>query len=312
MEKIAFLFPGQGSQMVGMGQDLFQEYDFVREIFDAADDIAGAHISRYCFKGPMETLTETVNLQPAVTAVNLACLTAIQRAGIACDFSAGHSLGEYSALTAAQVVSMADSLRLVFRRGELMHREALKNKGAMSAVIGLDIDAVNALVEAGQDAGVVSVANHNSAKQIVITGAPEAVAAVSAEAKARGARAIPLKVSGAWHSDLIKGAEDEFSAFLDSIPFASPVHPVIHNVTADRCDDAETIRQIMARQLCSPVRWYDTVCRLCDEKVTVFVEVGPGKVLAGLLKKIVPTDYEHRIFNVNNMKTVETLISALS
>ncbi|GAB6906104.1 Malonyl CoA-acyl carrier protein transacylase [Desulfosarcina cetonica] len=312
MKKIAFLFPGQGSQAVGMGKDLFQEYDVVREIFDAADDIAGTHISKYCFNGPMETLTETVNLQPAVTAVNLACLTAIQRAGIDCAFSAGHSLGEYSALKAANVLSMADTLRLVFRRGELMHREATRFKGAMSAVVGLDIEAVNQLVEENPTSGVVSVANHNSAEQIVITGSPEAVAAVSAAAKSKGARAIPLKVSGAWHSDLIKGAEAEFGAFLMTIPFASPTHPVIHNVTADSCSDADAIRQLMARQLCSPVRWYDTVCRLVEEAVTVFVEVGPGKVLAGLLKKIVPADYACQVYNVSNLKSLETLSKALA
>jgi [acyl-carrier-protein] S-malonyltransferase len=312
LKKIAFLFPGQGSQKVGMGQDLFQEYDFVREIFDAADEIAGAHISQYCFKGPMETLTQTVNLQPAVTAVNLACLEAIQRTGITCTFSAGHSLGEYSALTSAKVVAMADTLRLVCKRGQLMHRESLKFKGAMSAVVGLDIEAVDALVQAGRRTGVVSVANHNSEQQIVITGAPEAVKAVSQAAKSRGARAIPLKVSGAWHSDLIKGAEEEFMAYLDSIPFASPVNTVIHNVTADSCDDGEAIQRMMSRQLCSPVRWYDTIHRMISEEVNVFVEVGPGSVLTGLLKKIVPEDNDHTVFSVGNMKMLESLVSALS
>lgn len=295
-----------------MGQDLFQEYDFVREIFDAADDIAGAHISQYCFKGPMETLTETVNLQPAVTAVNLACLAAIQHAGISCCFSAGHSLGEYSALTSAGVVSMADTLRLVFRRGQLMHREALKHKGAMSAIVGLDIAAVDALVKTGRQTGVVSVANHNAAQQIVITGAPEAVAAVSQAAKSEGGRAIPLKVSGAWHSDLIRGAEAEFIDFLDTFRFDSPVNTVIHNVTADRCEDAKSIRRLIALQLCSPVKWYDTVRRLVAEQVNVFVEVGPGKVLKGLLKKIVPVDHAQPVFNVNNLKTLDALVSELA
>lgn len=312
MKTIAFLFPGQGSQSVGMGQDLFQEYDFVREIFDAVDDIAGAHISRICFKGPMETLTETVNLQPAVTAVNLACLAAIERAGIQCHFSAGHSLGEYGALKSAGVVSMADTLRLVLKRGQLMHRESQQHKGAMSAIVGMDIDAVNELVQADQSPGTVSVANHNSKEQIVITGSPEAVSAISQAAKSSGARAIPLKVSGAWHSKLIKEAEEEFAAFLETIDFSSPTHRVIHNVTADSCQKAPEIRQLMARQLCSPVRWYDTVCRLMAENVDTFIEVGPGRVLAGLLKKIVPPEYDHRIYNVGNVKTLDALVSEVS
>lgn len=312
MRRIAFLFPGQGSQTIGMGKDLFDEYDFVREIFEAADDIAGAHISRYCFTGPMETLTETVNLQPAVSAVNLACLAAVERAGIACSVSAGHSLGEYSALAAAKVVSMADTLRLVFKRGELMHRESLKHRGAMSAIVGLDIQAVNTLVGAGQKMGVVSVANHNSERQIVVTGAPEAVASVSSAAQSKGARAIPLKVSGAWHSELIKGAEAEFASYLETFTFASPTSAVIHNVTADRCDEGKAIRRLLALQLCSPVRWYDTIRRLVSEGVEVFVEVGPGKVLTGLLKKIVPADYAHAVFTVGNLKALEDLASKLN
>ena len=295
-----------------MGLDLFQEYDAVREIFDAADEIAGAAISRCCFEGPMDTLTATVNLQPAVTAVNLACLTAIHRAGITCGYSAGHSLGEFSALHAADVVSMADTLRLVFQRGTLMHRESLKHKGAMSAIIGLDIAAVDELVAAGRSSGVVSVANHNAAEQIVITGAPEAVAAVADAAKIRGARAIPLKVSGAWHSELIKGAEAPFADVLESVAFEAPTHTVIHNVTADSCADGPAIRMLMARQLCSPVRWFDTIRQLLTHEVDVFVEVGPGRVLTGLLKKIVPADYDHSAYTVSDMKTLEGLVAGLA
>jgi [acyl-carrier-protein] S-malonyltransferase len=156
------------------------------------------------------------------------------------------------------------------------------------------------------------VANHNAEAQIVVTGAPEAVAAVSQAAKSQGAKAIPLKVSGAWHSDLIKGAEEEFIAYLNTVSFHSPANTVIHNVTADRCGDGQAIQRLMAMQLCSPVRWYDSIRRLVSEKVEVFVEVGPGRVLTGLLKKIVPQEYEHRVFGVSNMKTLDTLISELS
>jgi [acyl-carrier-protein] S-malonyltransferase len=312
MKRIAFLFPGQGSQSVGMGADLYQEYDFVREIFDAADEISRAHISNYCFQGPMETLTATVNLQPAITAANLAFLSAIQRAGIGCTFSAGHSLGEYSALASAEVVSFADTLRLVFKRGELMHRESLKHKGAMSAIIGLDIEAVESIVNASQEKGVVSVANHNADQQIVITGSPEGVAAASQDAKSQGARAIPLKVSGAWHSDLIKGAETEFNDFLKTFKFASPANTVIHNVTADHCGEGKAIQRLMGLQLCHPVRWCGTIRRLVEEKVDTFVEVGPGKVLAGLLKKNIPADHEYAIYNVNSLKTLDRLVSQLA
>jgi [acyl-carrier-protein] S-malonyltransferase len=188
----------------------------------------------------------------------------------------------------------------------------LKHKGAMSAIIGLDIASVDALVTAGRKKGPVSVANHNTEQQIVVTGAPDAVGAVSEAAKAKGARALPLKVSGAWHSDLIKGAEDEFVDYLNRFQFTSPRSIVIHNVTADRCDDGSGIQRLMALQLCNPVRWYDTIRRLLDENVNRFVEVGPGKVLAGLLKKIVPADREIAISAVSDMKTLDSLVSEMA
>ena len=308
MRKTAFLFPGQGSQSVGMGAEFYQEYDVVREIFDMAEETVKMHLSNLCFKGPMEDLTQTVNLQPAVTAVNLACLAVLKKEGVTYDFCAGHSLGEYSALNAAQVVSAEDTIRLVNARGRLMHRESLKNKGAMHAIVGLPIAEVAALVADVQPQGIVSVANHNSELQIVITGSPESVEQVSALASQKGAKAIALKVSGAWHSELIKGAEEEFNTLLSKINFHAPVKTLVLNVTGKMATDADEIKAGMQRQLCSPVKWYDAMNTLIRQKMDTFVEVGPGRVLAGLLKKSIPSDYPAKIYHVSNMKQLEKFL----
>jgi len=293
-----------------MGQDLAQNDDSARQIFTIADRVSNLPIARLCFEGPMPELTQTVNLQPAVTAVNLAFLAALQNANIQPQVCAGHSLGEYSALCAAGVVSVEDCLRLVFKRGELMHREAVRHKGAMSAIVGLTIEKVCALVDQCAQTGIVSVANHNSAEQIVITGSPEAVAAASEAAAAQGAKAIALKVSGAWHSDLIKGAESDFKTFLESIEFNRPQCDVVHNVTAALEPDPQQIRALMARQLCSPVRWYDTMLKMIENQTDVYVEIGPGRVLTGLLKKTLPAGSAARVYNIYDLKTLDAFLQA--
>jgi [acyl-carrier-protein] S-malonyltransferase len=308
MNKTAFLFPGQGSQSVGMGEELYQQYDFVREVFDMAEETLKMHIAKLCFKGPMEELTATVNLQPAVTTVNLACLAVLKKEGIDFDFCAGHSLGEFSALSAAGAVSVQDTIKLVFKRGQLMHRESLKYKGSMQAIVGLPIDEVEGLVAKVQTQGVVSVANYNSELQIVITGSPDPVEKVSTLAAEKGAKSIPLKVSGAWHSELIKGAEAEFKAILTEINFSTPEKSVVLNVTGDIATEAEEIKAVMSRQLCSPVKWYPAMQKMMEGNIETFVEVGPGKVLAGLLKKILPADYPAKIYSVGNMKQLESFL----
>ncbi len=309
MKKIAFLFPGQGSQSVGMGQDLYQEYGFVRELFDMVEEISKINLSKLCFKGPMEELTMTVNLQPAVTVINLACLAAIKKAGLTPALSAGHSLGEYGALNAAGIVNEENTFKLVYRRGGLMQRESLKNKGAMHAIIGMNIEEVSERVEQAAENGIVSVANHNMEKQIVITGEPKAVEHASSLAAEKGARTVPLQVSGAWHSELIRGAEKEFREFLETIEFNEPQTTVLFNATADSCIEPQEIREIMTRQLCSPVKWYDIMQKLLKEEVETFVEVGPGKVLTGLLRKTKPKDYPGKIYSVSDLKSFEKFVN---
>lgn len=310
MKKTAFLFPGQGSQKVGMGQDLVQEHEVAAEIFTRADDITGMPISKLCFEGPMEALTQTVNLQPAVTTVNLALLAVVQNAGIQPTISAGHSLGEFSALSAAGVITPDECISLVYKRGALMHRESMVHNGAMSAVLGLSIDQVTGIVAEASASGVVAVANHNSTEQIVITGTQEGVAAAGQLAAAQGARAIPLRVSGAWHSPLIQGAEAEFKSFLERFDLRTPRLEVVHNVTAAPETDPATIRSLLARQLCSPVRWYESINHMLAQQVELFVEIGPGRVLSGLLKKILPKESGARIFNVYDLKTLHKFLEA--
>lgn len=199
-------------------------------------------------------------------------------------------------------------MRLVLKRGELMHREAQKQEGAMQAIVGLDIETVDQLTAEGQKSGVVSVANHNTAQQIVITGVPTAVGAVAASAVAKGAKAVPLKVSGAWHSELIRGAEEPFAEYLLSTPFESPKCPVTLNVTADSCEDPDEIQAIMGRQLCSPVRWYDSMMEMSQSGVTRFIEVGAGRVLTGMLRKILPRGEDTKMFNLSNLKQLDILL----
>jgi [acyl-carrier-protein] S-malonyltransferase len=308
-ERIAYLFPGQGSQYIGMGRDFVDSFPAAKEIFQQVDDLCGRSISRLCFEGPMEKLTLTENLQPAITAVTLACLSALNSSGVQPHVSAGHSLGEYAALVSAGVVGPFDALRLVQRRGQLMHRESLTHPGTMAAVIGLPLETVERVVEESREDDILSVANHNTAEQIVITGQQEAVSRAVQGAKREGAKAIPLKVSGAWHCLLMEGAVGEFREFIEQIPFSSPVSGMLFNATGGPVTEPENIKELMARQLVSPVKWYDIVQTMVSEGVRTFVEVGPKKVLTGLVRKIVPPDERVRLFQVEDTRSLDEFLA---
>jgi len=299
-EKIGFLFPGQGSQFVGMGQDLLGQFPSLKHIFEEMDEICKRPISRLCLEGPMSELTLTENLQPAITAVNLICLAALNRSGIRPTVAAGHSLGEYSALVSAGVVTESDALRLVQKRGELMNREAISNPGGMAAVIGLDQGAVSGIVAQAKGHDVLAVANYNTAEQIVITGEKEPISRAVRMVKERKGKAVELKVSGAWHSQLMKGAVDEFRRFMVDIPFKPPQSAILFNATSRGETEVDRIKDIMAQQLISPVKWYNIIKKMLNDGVSRFVEVGPKKVLTGLLKKIVPPNKDVKIHNVQD------------
>jgi len=306
--KIAFLFPGQGSQYVGMGKDLKTQFPAAKEIFEQVDEICQRPISKLCFEGPMDQLTITENLQPAITAVSLACLAALDASGVKGLVSAGHSLGEYGALVAAGVLGNYDALKLVQKRGELMHREALSNPGDMVAVIGMDIHAVEEVINEAKQNNILAVANHNTAEQIVITGEKEAVFRAAELAKERTGRVISLKVSGAWHCHLMRGAVKEFRQFMEEIPFAEPKSTVLFNATAKKETAPKRIKDIMAMQLVSPVKWHDIMLAMLKAGVNTFVEVGPKNVLTGLLKKTVPADMDVSIHNVQDVESLKKFL----
>ena len=307
-KKIAFLFPGQGSQSVGMGRDLVTSFPKIKQIFDDVDEICGKSISRLCFEGPMEELTITENLQPAVTAANLACLRALKESGVHPQVSAGHSLGEYAALVSVGVVSPYDALRLVQKRGQLMQREAIANPGSMMAVIGMGWDAVSEVVTRVEAEGVVSIANHNTAAQIVITGETAALSQAVQLIKEKGGKAIPLRVSGAWHCKLMEGAVGEFRRFLEDVTFFEPQTEMLFNATAGNESDPEKIKDLMAEQLINPVRWYEIVLEMLQKGVHTFVEVGPKRVLSGLVKKIVPSGGTVKIYNVEGLESLKDFL----
>lgn len=287
----AWVFPGQGSQAVGMGHAIYERFASARAIFDQADATLGFALSQLCFHGPVEELTQTENAQPALLTTSIALLAAGRELGAGTLPSprcvAGHSLGEYSALVAAGALGFQDAVRLVRRRGELM---AAASEGSMAAIMGLDLQLLQSICGDASGSETVVVANENSPGQLVISGNASAVERAMALAREHGAkRVIPLKVSAAFHSPLMRDAASGLQRAIDAVERVTrPVCPVISNITAKRLSEPSALRTELVAQMTSPVRWISVVERMVAEGVTRFVEIGPGSVLTGLIKRIVP------------------------
>jgi [acyl-carrier-protein] S-malonyltransferase len=300
--KVAYVFPGQGSQSTGMGLDLYNSYTSAREVFDEADASLGFSLSRLCFEGPEEELTKTHNVQPAILVVSIACLKALETAAIADlpspAFMAGHSLGEYTALVAAGALGLADAVVLVRERGRLMYEAGLKNPGSMLAVIGANEETVkDVCLQTGTE-----ISNMNCPGQIVISGAVQALAEANRLGKTKGARAvIPLKVSGAFHSALMEPVTAEFSKIVANARFRSPDIPVISNVTAQPLTDVDSIKEELVKQLRNCIQWQGSVEYMIRSGVATFYEIGPGRVLSGLIRRI---NSEVQIFNMSGIEDI--------
>ena len=301
---LAYVFPGQGSQQVGMGRDLYNAFTQAREVFEEADDALGIPLSRLCFEGPEEELAQTVNAQPAILTASIACLKAAASVagGLICPaFMAGHSLGEYTALIAAQVLDFREAVRLTRQRGRLMQEAGEREPGGMAALIGLDELSVE---EICQETGA-QVCNLNSPTQIVIGGSRETLVRAMDLARAMGARHITqLKVSGAFHSSLMQPAAEGMAQAISQLDFRDPSVPIVVNSTAQPVTTAAEIKQELLQQLSSCVQWQKSVEYMVGAGVSTFIEIGPGQVLNGLIKRI---NQEAQILNIEDISSIRVM-----
>ncbi len=287
MNRIACVFPGQGSQYSGMGRRMAEAYPRAREVFECADAALGFSLSRLCFEGADEDLKRTENTQPAILTVSWACYRVLEEAGVRPCFVAGHSLGEYTALVAARALAFEEAVNLVRRRGQYMQEAVPVGQGAMAAILGLPAEVVEQACREAAQGQVCAPANFNSPQQIVIAGHKEAVERALALLRERGARrVVPLPVSAPFHCSLMRPAEERLAEDLARATFSDPVIPVVNNVDAEIVRTAEAAREGLRRQVSRPVRWEESIRRLLGEGVTTFIEVGPGRVLSGLIRQI--------------------------
>ncbi len=307
-KKIAFLFPGQGSQSVGMGKDLYENYESAKTVFDTADSVLNKSISTICFEGPEEDLKQTVNTQPAIVTMSIAAMKALtSQIDIKPDYVAGHSLGEYCAMYTAGVMSLENTLKSIQKRADLM---GATKGGSMAAVLNATDEQLKAGLAEGSKVGYVDVANYNSPAQVVITGDENAVKAAGDYMLANGVRrVVPLAVSGAFHSKFMENAGHEFASFISNVELNDASIPVITNVDAEPTVKSTDFREKMPKQIYSSVHWTQTIEKMVSDGVEIFIEIGPGKVLAGLNKKIAP---DAVVYNVYDKASLDATVSALS